>query len=382
MRIAIMVWSLYGGGAEKCAQMIGDYYSELGHEVVFFVEDVNLKPDYQTKGKVVNTGIQAESYDIGNINKLLKAASIIRRMKRRYKIDVAISFMEDMNVLNILSFIGEKRILSVHTVLSLRTDEYQGLNYQKKWISLLYARADAVVAVGDGIKRDLQMNYGIKRKLFKIPNFVLIENDSDEKEWIYGEKTIIHVGSLREVKQQDRIIRAFRCVYEKCPDAKLIILGRGKLEHYLKKLSKHLGLDESVVFPGFVGDVSHYLIHGRLFVMASKVEGFPNSMLEAMAMGLPVVTTDSPGGCPEILGKEESEDGIQYCRYGLLTPYLSGKPFFSNPIEEGEKLLGKAMLEVLTNDSLYERYHKASLRRAKMFNQQKIMEEWDRLVLG
>ena len=186
------------------------------------------------------------------------------------------------------------------------------------------------------------------------------------------------------MKQQERIIRAFSCVCGVEPDARLVILGKGSQLRYLKGISKKSNVEGRVFFEGFTDNITHYLEHARAFVMASKVEGFPNSMVEAMNCGVPVITTDSPGACGEIVGKPKDLDEaktLTFCRYGILTPDIpGGKLNPDSPLTEQEAILGKAMLKVLSEDKIYEKYRMQSFKRAEMFRIEKVISRWNGII--
>ena len=219
-----------------------------------------------------------------------------------------------------------------------------------------------------------------------IPNMIMndFSTKSEQEQWIYGEKVVVCMGRLHPVKQQERIIRAFSYTCKKEPDAILIILGKGEQLRYLKKVSESCHIEDRVFFMGFTNDISYYLRHARVFVMASKVECFPNSILEAMHFGLPVITTDSPGGCREIIGKTENTnkvDSIMFCKYGILTPAMPDEKLQeSQPLIEQEIELGKAMLKVLTDDEIYENYRERSLKRAQIYSLDRVIRKWNCLI--
>ena len=111
-----------------------------------------------------------------------------------------------------------------------------------------------------------------------IQNPALVPRNYEENgfNWEYGENAVICVGRLEPVKQQDRIIKAFSVVANEIHDARLVILGDGKLRRYLMALSKKIGLEDKVVIEGQVERPDLYMRHARIFVMASRTEGFPN----------------------------------------------------------------------------------------------------------
>ncbi len=376
--VAIILPSLFGGGAERTAQTIGDYYFDLGYKVFYFLFENTRKKAYEVKGEIVHMGLPL-SYS--GFDSVLLAASTVRKFKRKYEIEVAISFMEEANFLNILSKGKERVIASVHTTLSSR-DELRGIFYNPRLIKLVYNFSDYVVAVSNYVGMDLIKNYGIRQnKIIVIPNPALKREDASETaEWKWGSKAILSVGRLDAVKQQDHIIRAFSCVKKQCDDAQLVFVGEGKLRKYLERVSKEYKVESSVHFVGFSDSLGFFYRNAKAFVMASKAEGFPNAMVEAMAYGVPVVTTDSPGGCGEIVGKEESCDDIQMCQYGILVPYLRGRIVLGDSPSKEDEQLGRALLLAINDENVYEDLSEKSKYRAEHYSLDKIMNRWAKLL--
>lgn len=387
MNIAFLIPSLTGGGAERIAAVLGDYYYAKGHRIYYFAANKKVKPAYPIKGEIVYFNVQRSIKDddklLSIVAKLAFESMAIRKLKLKYKINVAISFMEYFNYLNILSKGIEKVIVSIHTVISERKDITSPL-LQSQVVSFFYNLAPTIVVPGNYIKQDLHRNFNVHRKVYTIYNPSIRQNNQpDMEKWIYGDETIVCVGRLERVKQQERIIRAFSVVHRQNNKARLLILGEGPNEKYLKGICRESGLEEFVFFLRFKKNIGYYLQNSKLFVMSSMAEGFPVSMVEAMAYGVPVISTDSPGGCGEILGKKIADAKvaeIQYAEYGVITPYISGKLRRNSDLEEQEIMLGNAMNELLGNPHLYQKYHKKSLKRASMYSIERIMRRWDRLI--
>ena len=133
---------------------------------------------------------------------------------------------------------------------------------------------------------------------------------------------------------------------------------------------------------GFQKDIKTYLAMASVFVAASVVEGFPVSTVEAMTCGVPIVTTDSPGGYADILGKRlQLEQGYWFCQYGILTPRMPAERLCpEEPLTEEELTLGKALTTMLKDESLWNRYVAASGERAKAYDKEKIFMQWDRII--
>src|ERR1051326_76897 len=185
----------------------------------------------------------------------------------------------------------------------------QGARYPRilKWMyRQLYPRADQIICLCDAAINDMVEHLGISRdKLVRIYNPVDVEMlrrlaEDAESPYIGSGPHVMAMGRLQREKAYDVLLRAFSSVLKTFPQAQLSILGEGPLEIQLKEKAAELGVDHAVTFPGFQKNPWPYVKHADLFVLASRFEGLPNALLEALALGVPVVATDCPGGVREI----------------------------------------------------------------------------------
>ncbi len=381
MNIAILIPSLSGGGAERVAAIIGQYYSERGDNIYYFVGNSGLPKRYDVKGRIINTGIH-NFFDsmADSLISLVRSAHIMREYKQRYHINAALSFMEEYNFINVLSKGTECVICSQCTIPSLRP-ELTGLLYNKYVVGKVYNQADYIVALSSYSVRELVEECHVKRKkIVKIPNPVIIETtDHSEKEWAYGEHTVLCVGRYVEVKQQDIAIKAFSRVVERVADAKMIICGEGPQKRYLENLIKKLHLQEKVYLLGFQNDIAFFYEHAKVFLLTSANEAFGNVIVEAMAAGLPIISFNAPGGPPEILGcKNKVVDKTEYAEYGIVTPLMYSNKGFT--VTEQEAKLGDVIADVLMDERMLNYYTTRSKTRARHYAYKKIMKKWDVLI--
>ncbi len=386
MNIAIIIPALSGGGAERVAQKLGDHYVETGDKVYYFLLDDHGRQAYEVKGEIVKTGIIPPSSSNeggmkGFLYRLFLASLEIRRLKRKYHIDAAISFMEECNYLNILSQRGERVITRICTILSLRDDMNRFL-YDPRVIRFFYSLPCRIVVMSRYAKKDMEDVYSVdSKKIHIIPNPVECRARKNTGSDKYKKSCVITVGRMDPVKQQDRIIRAFSVVVERVPEARLVFVGRGDNERYLKSVARRMGIEDHIEFAGFCRDVWGTYGSADCFVMSSKTEGFPNGMVEAMACGIPVVSTDSPGGVGDILGKEiEQKEYYKLCKYGLKTDEMPrGKADNGTDLTNEEKQLGIAMADIVVDQKLHEHYSKAARGRIRAYRSEKVFDCWDKL---
>lgn len=172
---------------------------------------------------------------------------------------------------------------------------------------LLYPFADHRVVVSDGAARDLAKFTGMRLDRFEMihnpisPPDAIRSTAAVEILWGGARARIITVGSLKPQKNHALLIRGFARMRR--PGAKLMILGEGPLRGDLEALAVELGIADDVIMPGFALDPWPYYASASLFVLSSDYEGFANVVLEALAAGLPVVSTDCRSGPADILDR-------------------------------------------------------------------------------
>lgn len=379
--IAIMLSCLAGGGAERVAADLSRFYAREGHNVFVFTEKKynGYCVGYQFAGKIVVLSPRKVGYGkVGQLGNLYYLAKELRRQKKKYHIDVAISFMELYNMANILSKRKEKVIVRVCTTLSARKD-MDDIYQNKALISFLYNRSDQVIVLSKYGKKDMIKNYGIRKSEIRIiPNGVVPRDFSDSIPWQYGDKVILNVGRIHPIKQQAILPDVMEELVADLPEIKLILVGydRDEYAQEIRERVKRMGLEKNIVFTGHVNNVEYYMRHSRAFVMTSRAEGFPNVVVEAMNQGLPIISVDFAGAVREILGVSSQ---LGYGKYGIVVSQIDENV---KDVEYGRKIkeLAKVILEVMTNDVLAEKYVAASKIRAKYYSQDKVENMWRNII--
>jgi glycosyltransferase involved in cell wall biosynthesis len=187
----------------------------------------------------------------------------------------------------------------------------------KATVRLFYPWADERLLVSGGAADDIARITGLPRDRFHVvynpmPKSPLASPDpAIEALWGDARARIITVGTLKPQKNQALLISAFARLRRLRPDAKLMLLGEGELLDALNAHAEREGVGDRVLFPGFTPAPAPYMASADLFVLSSDYEGFGNVLVEAMSLGVSVVSTDCESGPSEILG---------HGRYGRLVP--------------------------------------------------------------
>ncbi|AFV10520.1 glycosyl transferase [Thermacetogenium phaeum DSM 12270] len=316
-KIALFVPSLRGGGAERVMVNLARGFAERG----ISVELVLAKVEGPYLSKVPK---DVRIVDLKACRVLYALPGLVRYLKR----EKPLAMLSTLNHANIIA-LWAKRLARVSTRIVVReasTIRLSSANaptvkgrFMPLLMRLFYSWADAVVAISKGVAEDLIQITKLPKEKVKVIYNPVITNEIFEKAeepvehpWFaQGEPPVIlGVGRLTEQKDFATLIRAFHLVRKEC-NAKLVILGEGEKRAELEKLVEGLGLKEDVDMPGFVKNPFKYMKRATVFVFSSKWEGFGNVLVEAMAVGTPVVSTDCPSGPAEILEGGE---------YGYLVP--------------------------------------------------------------
>jgi glycosyltransferase involved in cell wall biosynthesis len=243
----------------------------------------------------------------------------LARLLRRRKIELLVSFMPGPNLMALLAaaLVGCKVVASERAVPSVNFSDANprlGLRAFWRWFARHgYPRADAILVNAGRIKEELVHQYRIpSRKVTVIPNIVdivRIKRLASASAPGTGKDAIVSIGRLTWQKNFPLLLRAFARLPK--PRPALLIVGGGEDEQKLRALARELGIDDEVTFLGPKKNPYPYLKRARVFVLSSHYEGLPNVVLEALALGIPVISTDCPSGPRELL-----QDGM----YGLLVP--------------------------------------------------------------
>lgn len=238
------------------------------------------------------------------LRQVARRVSALRRMVRRARPDVVLAFGDQTNVLTLLALFGTRTRV---VVAERSAPGHQRLGWPWEPLRrLLYHRARAVVTQTEGAA-DYFRRLGLTPEV--IPNPVSRPGApavSDRR------SIVLAVGRMTREKGFDVLLRAFAGVAEDFPAWSLRLVGDGPLRAELEELRVDLGLSPAqVVFAGRLEDVEREYRQGAVFALASRYEGFPNALCEAMAHGCAVVATRSPHGAEDIVRQEEN---------GLLVP--------------------------------------------------------------
>ena len=316
-RLAFFLPSLGGGGAERVMVTLANYCAERG-----FPTEMIVVKEWTTYLNEVAPTIPVEFL---RPTRRIQITPRLARIMRARRFDALLSSPRNFPPLLVKRTCFLPTRVVVREAISASVEFAQTKRSFKERVAVrlgyrfLYPYADAVVAVSKDVARSLlQMSPIPTHKLHVIYNPVVSPalyekaNAPLDHPWFQPHQpaVILGVGRHHPQKGFDTLLRAFALVREHVP-ARLVILGEGPERPNLERLAAELGVAADVDMPGFDPNPFRYMKRAGVFVLSSRYEGLPNVLIQAMACGCPVISTDCPGGSSEIL-----DDG----RYGVLVP--------------------------------------------------------------
>ncbi len=297
--------SLEGGGAERMTLTILRHLDRTRFEphLAVVVRAGHFLPE-------VPEGVPVHDLKASRVR---YAGPALVRLAWKLEPDVVLSTLGELNLLLILArpFLprGMKLLIREGTVASLWLSQDVRHGRALAWLyRRCYKRADRIVCQSDYMLEDLAEHFAVPRmKLARIYNPVDVERIRQQASaggnpFLGPGPHVVAAGRLSREKGFDILLDAMALVHATVPSAQLTVLGEGSREADLKARRERLGLGEVVHFVGFQSNPALFFKHADLFVLSSRYEGLPNVVLEALALGTPVVATDCPGGAREILG--------------------------------------------------------------------------------
>lgn len=283
--IAFVLPSLGMGGAERVASELSNEFIKRGLNVRFILLD-NNEICYNINEKIP---IEFVSFNL-NENKLIKNFKRMKELRKKLKqnkVDIVISFITSSDFLTILA----TRMTNIKVFVSERTDPNRSEKKVKIIKNILYRLADGVIFQTKEAKE--YFNKKIQKKSIIIGNPVKSELPR-WKDIKVHDKTIVTACRLEKEKNIEMLINAFYQINNTNNKYKLIIYGDGKERNNITQKIKELNLLERVELRGRDNEWHKKAIHSSIFVLSSNYEGMSNSLLEAMSMGIPVISTDHP----------------------------------------------------------------------------------------
>ncbi len=347
-KITFFIPSLRGGGAERVFVNLANEFANNGFDV-----DLVL--------------VQKEGPYLGEVDKKIKIIDLKSKRVlfaliplifylRKNKPSHILSTLTHANIIAIIA----KKISLVNSKIIIRQEIYFSSipsNKLKLIASFVYRKSDVVVALSKDMADNLIKNININKNQLVVINNPIIEKIEKEFSDVISHpffrnkegKIILSIGRLSEQKDFRNLILSFSQIREES-NAKLIILGEGDERINLNKLIKELNLEEYIDMPGFINNPYKYMANSDLFVLSSKYEGFPNVLIESLACGIPIISTDCPSGPREIL-----DDG----KYGKLVPV--------GDVDALAKAIGESLKESVNIKELKERSRDFDIK--KIFNE-------------
>ncbi|HUP59833.1 MAG TPA: glycosyltransferase [Thermoanaerobaculia bacterium] len=364
MKIVFVINSLEGGGAERVVSTLAFYLGSRGHDLSI----LTLHPPnaaYPLPAEMEVRKLSSGRFAVGPGKVLaipLLAAELRRELKRRLP-EVVVSFLVRANLVHVVSALGDH---SFPVVLSERiqtTEYYRGgslVNFMmRRLVDAMYPRADAVIAISGAVKQSLVTLNVPPEKVRVIHNPIdasnIVPRTGRSPRLDEGIVHLVSLGRFVGFKDQKTIIRALAAVHRRGLQARLTMIGDGPLRRDLEAAARALHVEQSVEFTGWIAEPHALVATADIFLFSSLYEAFGNVITEALACGVPIVSSDCSGGPQEILDRGQ---------YGLLFP-----------IGDSEAMADR-IVQLVRDAALYERLQKKGLQRAAQFEVTAIGEQY------
>lgn len=383
--ISIFINSITAGGAERVVSLL---LQQLNKDFDIHLVLLHNKIEYELPAdqRLFCFNQPENENPMLTICKLPLLAYRYKKYCITNKIDKSFSFLKRANYINCLSRVlgsTARIIISERTYLSayLKSLDGPGKLFGKYLTKALYPKADLVVPNSLLIQIDLQEKFNIHNRFRVINNPIDIKTIEQLKlaevdHSLFGAFTFIHVGGFRTEKNHNMLIDAFSLVQDL--DCKLLLvgksLGKEEDEKKIKEKVQQMNLQSRVIFVGFDSNPYKYLNRSSCFVLSSNFEGFPNSLQEALACNLPVISTDCRSGPREILApgtdvRFSLEYQFEIAKYGILVPVNNAK------------VLADAMRLIYNDKALQAQFRSRALERAADYDISRVINEFKQMLM-
>ena len=369
--LSILIYSLASGGAERVVSILINKLYQKFDITLFLINDTIF---YNLPSEIKIVYLEKSNPNESGIQKLLKLPFLAWKYKKLNKSSTSLSFMYRPNYINALAkLFGMKSVVITSERSFPSAQKNQGLQGKINLLLIkwLYKKATYTITNALASKYDLNINFKLKNVTTVYNPFDLNQISKQAKEAINIRMDgfcFISIGRLEPGKNHELMIKSMIPI-----SAKLFIIGEGLLKEKLQTTIKKYHLEHKVFLLGRQKNPFRYLAKANCFLFTSNYEGFPNVLVEALACGLPVISTDCLSGPREILAPNSNihkqiKDTIQLAEYGILTPI------------HNKKRLIEAMNIMITDHTLRKNYSKNAIKRASDFDADKIINQYETVL--
>jgi len=354
MKIAFLIHNLSSGGSERATCALANFFYCNNNDVTIITIDgsASFYPLEEGITKIfLNMPAIPKGSPVKKVIAILKRFLAIRKNVKAFSPQVLIGMS------HIMSFYAVSATMFTKTK-SIGTERSNPYIYQNSKPFSLLRRLTSRLADGFVHQTKRASEFFPKNTMKKsivIPNAVFNPLVSNIKQPFIREKTITAMGRLNYAKGFDILIDAFSRIEDQIKDYKLVIYGEGDEKESIEKLIKVKNLTDRVELPGAVPDAIINISKSSLFVLSSRFEGMPNALMEAMACGVPCISTKCPMGPEELI-----EDGVN----GLLVP-----------VEDAESI-ANAIIEVIMNKDFADKLSKNAYQIRNTHSVGSIGQQW------
>ncbi|WP_022772702.1 glycosyltransferase [Butyrivibrio sp. AE2015] len=378
--LLLMVPMLHQGGFERVcvttARLMQDFYNV--HILIFSSKDINFDI---TGLDVIDIDVPAKKGKINKVINVFKRVQKVKKIKKDLNIDISYSFGSSSNYVNVLSR-GKEKVL---TGLRCQTDLES-----PRQVQLFCSRSDQVLSCSKEIVRQLKRDFNYDRSTYIYNPLDTEDIQKKGSETIEDfpfdsdTKVIACMGRNDYIKGIWHLVKAFSLVEKKHPEARLMVLGAGNWDPY-KEMAEKLGISGKIFLPGNRKNPFAYVAKSDVYVCSSNHEGFPNAVLEAMALKKPLISADCKTGPREILLDDAqyndlitqipSGDSIKEPingKYGILVPDMGENVDMDiTHVTEEEKMLAEKICMLLDDKNLRDEYSERAFERALNYTPEK-----------
>lgn len=399
-RVLLIIPNLDFGGAQNSFARLSEILSPFCDLTLVVFNKDNMAP-LKLHGQLIALDVPASNSYAAKVMNFFRRVVRLKRIKRTFKPDFSISFLEGADYVNVLSSSGEKILLYMHGSKSFDRNirGFVGWIRKKILVPFFYSFAHQILVVNDRLRMELIEHFKLKRIAYRVmPNFYDVdwlsamagEPVSPFLERVFSNHpTACISGRIASEKGIDRFVRILPSILKEVPDLRILIVGDGSDKALVIQQCAAAGVsfvdltgDDSpvdnatIIFTGYQKNPYRFLGRSTMLLLPSLNEGMPNTVVEAMCLAVPVIAADCPYGPRELLSDMPGKDDHvwpEFAAYGILAPVLHG--------ERDEELhWTEAITKVVGDPEVRNHYATAGKTRSVIFSKEDNIRLWRELL--